>query len=131
MEDQQVSTLVPVPTKEGYFCDEDGNIYSNRRGNTIRKLKPYEQYGRSKKQPYLRVSLDGYLPMAHRVVLAAKIGRWLEPDEYTNHINGIAVDNRFENLEVVTHKENMEHASRNKLLAHGDAWYIARGMEPR
>jgi hypothetical protein len=34
---------------------------------------------------------------------------------HINHINAIKYDNRLENLEWVTHKENMEHAFKLKL----------------
>lgn len=131
MDNQQVSTLTPIPTKEGYFCDSSGAIYSTVRGNKLKKLKAYEHFGKSKKQPYMRVKIRDTLYLVHRLVLSAKIGRWLTPEEFVNHINGIAIDNSFDNLEVVSHKENMEHASVNKLLCHGSPWYEARGMEPR
>lgn len=128
MDNQQVSALHEIPGKSGYFCDEFGNIYSTNRGNSLRKLSSYEHYGKSKKQPYMRVKLKDKLFLVHRLVLAAKLGRELEKEEFVNHINGIAIDNRFENLEAVTHKQNMEHASRNKLLSHGKSWYDARGL---
>lgn len=128
MDNQQVSTLYEIPNKSGYFCDVLGNLYSTRRGNSLRKLSSYEHYGRSKKQPYLRVKVKGKLFLAHRLILSAKLGRELEKEEFVNHINGITVDNSFENLEVVSHKENMEHASRNKLMSHGKPWYDARGL---
>lgn len=131
MDNQQVSALKPVPTKDGYYVSPCGDIYSTRRGNQLRKLKPYTHFGRSQKQPYLRISFAGSHHLVHRIVLSAKIGRWLDTGEYVNHINGVAIDNRFENLEVVTHKQNMEHASINNLLCSGDDWYISRGMVPR
>lgn len=131
MDNQQVSALTPIPTKEGYFCDSSGGVYSTIRGNKLKKLKAYEHFGNSKKQPYMRIKIRDTLYLVHRLVLSAKIGRWLEKDEFVNHINGIATDNNFDNLEVVTHRENMEHASVNKLLCYGSPWYEARGMEPR
>jgi len=40
MEDQQVSTLVPVPTKEGYFCEEDGTkVKLHRLSKAHRKVE--------------------------------------------------------------------------------------------
>ncbi len=128
MDNQQVSALYEIPGKSGYFCDKLGNIYSTNRGNKLRKLSSHEHYGKSKKQPYMRVKLNDKLFLVHRLVLSAKLGRELLKDEFVNHINGIGVDNSFENLEVVTHKENMEHASKNKLLSHGKPWYDARGL---
>jgi len=44
----------------------------------------------------------------HRLVCAAYIGEMPEGRE-VNHKNGIKTDNRVENLEYVTHSENMYH----------------------
>ena len=127
MDNQQASVLIsiPFPNLDCYFVDDMGNILSTRRGK-LRMLKTHESYGRSKKQPYLRVRLGDDLFLVHRLVLSAKINKWLEKDEYVNHLNGVTTDNRPINLELVTHKENVEHASRTGLLCTGKAWYDAR-----
>lgn len=132
MDNQQVITLVPIPYPglSCYYTNSEGEIFSTNRGK-LKKLKIMESYGRSKKQPYIRVKLVDRLFLVHRLVLSAKIGRWLESWEYVNHINGISTDNRMDNLELVTHKQNMEHASEMGLLCSGAAWYEARGMVPR
>lgn len=42
----------------------------------------------------------------HRLVVEKEIGCYLEPDKIVHHINEDRLDNRIENLQVVTHKEH-------------------------
>jgi hypothetical protein len=50
----------------------------------------------------------------HKLVMAAFVGERPFNLEI-NHKNGVKTDNRVENLEYITHKENAIHASRNGL----------------
>jgi len=125
MGNQQVSTLYPIPGYGDYYrVDREGNVYSLR-FNKIRKLKQHKHYGRSR-NPYLRMRLWKDFYLVHRIIMSAKLGRQLEPHEQVNHINADTLDNRFENLEVVAHKENVAHAVENGLYQSGEDWYRAR-----
>lgn len=57
---------------------------------------------------------DGYvgcsIGLVHVIVVEAFI-RELKPDEDINHVNGIKTDNRIENLQIVSHQENMRRAA--------------------
>ena len=55
---------------------------------------------------YLSVSIDGTSRMLHRIVAQQFINNDIEGMD-VNHINGNRIDNRVENLEIITHADNL------------------------
>lgn len=100
-----------------YQISSFGNVRSRITFSYGERIKPLrtaiDRYG------YVIVQLGKYrhiLPhLVHRLVAEAFIPN-LQNKPQVNHINGIKSDNRVENLEWVTQKENSEHASRTGLL---------------
>src|SRR3990167_1122754 len=105
------ASLSCVPGYSNYWCDRDGNIYSNynqKARGLIYKLKT-------------TIGLDGYFYVAlwrngkrnrvgvHRIIGITYINNPSGKREI-NHKNGIKTDNRCDNLEWVTPKENSRHA---------------------
>lgn len=96
----------PIPNCDGYFVSNLGR-FKNVEGEI---KQPY-----GKKDGYQQINLKPYRGLyVHRLVAQTFIP---SPDNKSevNHINGIKTDNRVENLEWVTHQENIKHAWRTGL----------------
>jgi len=63
----------------------------------------------------LRKNMKTYLFLAHRLVAQTFIPNKHNKPE-VNHKDGNGLNNNIDNLEWVTHKENMQHAGENKLM---------------
>ena len=108
--------------KEGYYVDKDGNVYSFRNNHgeitkTPKKLKQYEKTG-----GYLNVALvceDNKVKYArvNRLVALAFIDNPLNK-EYVNHKDENRKNNKVDNLEWVTPKENNLYSLTKKIYVY-------------
>lgn len=60
-----------------------------------------------KKHLYAEKRVDGKNRLVHRVVVENYLGRKLERFEHVHHVNGDTLDNRIENLQIVTALEHV------------------------
>jgi len=113
--------MYEIPYLIGYYCDGHGNIFSTKKGY-LKMLTPHAHYGRSD-SPYMRIKLGGKNRLVHRVLCSIKLGIELLSDEHVNHLDGNTQNNNLDNLKVVTHQENVEHAVKNGLYCSGEECY--------
>lgn len=103
---------VPIKNFPDYYITDSGLVYSRNpyknRDGRIKRIKTVQR-----KTGYINVGLNRnnkhfVLPL-HRLVAMAFVPN---PDNKpeVNHINGVKHDNRADNLEWVTHSENIKHS---------------------
>ena len=65
---------------------------------------------------YIGFYVDGKQKVYHRVLMEKHLGITLGPDQDVHHINGVKLDNRLENLEVLTKSEHTKRHHDNDNL---------------
>jgi hypothetical protein len=94
-----------------------------------RLLKPHKV-----KKGYLRVDLSRN-GKSHHFFIHRLVAQLFVPNPYgyrmINHKNGVKTDNRAENLEWCTSKQNTQHALKNHLMCEGTRCWMAKLNEAK
>ena len=105
----------PIPSCEGYYAGEDGNIYSKRNfnrfhmvGKKLKPLKPHNNGG-----PYLGVTICIHSKRRYRKIHRLVFEAFHGPSEglEIHHIDKDPTNNRPENLAGLTVKEHLDEHS--------------------
>jgi len=92
-----------IPGFTCYYIDKEANIYSTK-GGKIKKLKPCPNYS-----GYMLVTLDGKSYRLHRLIAKTYLNLF-DDSLVVNHLDFNKANNKLDNLEVITYKENSIHA---------------------
>ena len=82
-------------------------IWLVRRGN--QNTFPGKIAGFVRSDRYRRICTNGKRYLAHRLAWFYMTGEW--PESEIDHINGVRDDNRWENLRLATHTQNIMNAN--------------------
>lgn len=96
-----------------YEIYEDGHIWSYKSNKFLKQKTTKDGY----KEVWLSNNgkIKSYL--VHRIVYEAVTGEPIPEGLQVNHINECKTDNRFENLNLMTPKENLNFGTRNARMA--------------
>jgi len=107
-----------------YFINEIGEVFSTKFGD-LRKLA-YNKTTPGYYSVHLCKDLKRHPKGVHRLLAEHYLHNY-SIHLWVNHKNGIKTDNRLENLEMVTPRENVMHALQNKLQkTTGTDHYLAK-----
>lgn len=121
----------------GFIIYSNGDIYSQdkyvaAKGGSLRKTKAKKLTQFKDKNGYLLVTCRGLgiksndQYRVHRLVALAFLG---DSDLEVNHKNGVKDDNRVENLEYVTSKQNSVHAVEMGLVKVGAGHHLTKPVQ--
>ena len=100
--------ILPIPGCDGYFISSDGRVFLRSSGEEKEIAKHLAGGAPGKRYWYGGIRLNGKSTNVgiHRLLLISFKGPRPNGME-VRHINGISTDNRLENLEWTTHKDNI------------------------
>lgn len=92
------------------YCSRVCLGYANpERAEKARNNSPImRRAGLSKPKKYKVIRVDGKQVREHRYLMEQHLGRKLDRNEQVHHINGDCLDNRIENLQVLTNSEHQK-----------------------
>ncbi len=103
---KQFLEVRPVKGYEGYYASEMGDIYSTKLSETPRRMQQIQHSLTGYFQVGVKRNGKEESAMVHRLVAFA----FLDGEgEVVNHINGCRWDNRLENLEWCSQRDNCRH----------------------
>lgn len=94
-----------------YFTYRDGKLYW--KVSTGNRIKVGDLCNTKNCAGYVLVGLNGKKIMAHRIIWEMHNGP-IPKGMFIDHINGIKDDNRIENLQLVTSKQNLQRKNYSK-----------------
>lgn len=96
----------PVSWRSRRFCST--RCYAeHRKAYYVGPRNQFYLRGYTIVEGYKQISQHGVRDYEHRLVVEGLLGRQLESNEHVHHINGNRLDNRPDNLMVVTQAEHM------------------------
>lgn len=98
-----------MKTIEKYLISEDGKVVNSKTGRELKKELTREGYHR------VTLCVEGKPQrfLVHRLVAELFIGSITGFD--INHKDGCKTNNHYQNLEIVTRKDNIQHSVANRL----------------